>query len=295
MDISQLRAFAETARQGSFSAAAASLGLTQPGVSRQVKQIEQELGFVLIDREQRPISLTPAGEDFLACAETILKELDATIQRLANGQVTPRGTIVVAASTIPGEFFVPRILAKFSARYPRVQPNLVITDSAGVVERLLAREAEIGFLGAHIAYRRLRLIPFAEDEIVLVVPTGHPFAETGKITLADLGGQPIVEREGGSGTLGSLKRILAQRGVSLPEHRVAMVAGTSQAQLAAIEAGVGVGFVSGLALASRSASKLAGVEIEGVRLRRTLYLAHDRAPLLPIAQALVDLVIEQKQ
>ncbi len=288
MDLEQLRAFVETARSGSFSTAARLLGRAQPNVSRQLQQLERELGFDLLDREQRPVTLTPGGREFLACAETVVRELDATVGWLRGGELS--GTLGVAASTIPGEFLVPQLLAGFAGRHSRVRPSLLITDSAGVAEELLARRVEVGFLGAKLAHRDLRLTPFSEDEIVLAVPAGHPFAEKGSIALAELAGQPLVEREGGSGTLGSLKRLLADQGLRMPEHRVAMLAGSSQTQLAAIEAGVGVGFVSSLAVESRPRDRVCTMRIEGATLNRPLYVAHERAPLSPIAQAFVRFV-----
>lgn len=290
MDLEQLRAFLETARHGSFSVAAQSLGLTQPTVSRQLQHLERELGFALIDREQRPVALTPAGREFLSCAEAAVNELESTIRRLRAGKNDLVGPLLVAASTTPGEFLVPGLMASFTARHPGVRPSLLIADSAGVVSELLARRAELGFLGAPMGSHRLRLIPFAEDEIVLAVPAGHPFAQREYMALSDLEGKPLVEREGGSGTLKSLRRLLAEQGLRMPEHRVAMVVGTSQAQLTAIEAGIGIGFLSSFALASRSPGKVVGVRIEGVSLRRTLYLAHEHAPLSALAQAFVRFV-----
>ncbi|MCL5265317.1 MAG: LysR family transcriptional regulator [Chloroflexi bacterium] len=292
MDLVQLRAFVQTARLGSFSAAAQALGTTQPAVSRQIKQLERELGFELIDREQRPVALTLAGREFVSCAETVVSQLETVVERLAARSNDLKGSILVAASTIPGEFLVPGLLAQFTALHPQVRPSLVITDSAGVAEELLSQRAEVGFLGAPLAYPRLCLTPFTEDDLVLIVPAEHPFAQKGTIGLADLAGQPFVEREGGSGTLESLKRLLAQQGMRLPEHRVAMVAGTSQTLLAAIGAGVGIGFVSSLALDSRTRSKVAVVEIDGIKLKRTLYLAHEHGHLSAIAQAFVKFVME---
>jgi DNA-binding transcriptional LysR family regulator len=160
-----------------------------------------------------------------------------------------------------------------------------------VVEEILGRKAEVGFLGAHLAHPRLRLVPYAEDEIILVAPNGHALADSGVVELSDLQGQAFVEREGGSGTLGSLRQLLVQQGLEMPEHRVAMVAGTSQAQLTAIEAGLGLGFVSSLALSSRSYLKVTSIEIKGVTLRRTLYLAHEQGTLSPVAQAFVKFAV----
>lgn len=295
VEIDQLRAFVQTARDGSFSAAAQALGLTQPGVSRRIQQLEQELGFLLFDREQRPVALTPAGREFLACAEAILNDLDITVQRLASGRSCLSGQIVVAASTIPGEFLVPGLLARFKMQHPQVRPILVVADSAGVVHELLARHAEVGFLGAPMVRRRLRLIPFAEDEIVLIAPPSHPLAAKREIELADLAGQPLVEREDGSGTIDSLRRLLARQGRSLPEHHVAMVVSSSQALLSAVEAEIGLGFVSSLALSSRPNAAVSAISIRGVRLRRTLYMAHEHAPLSAIAQAFVKFALEQSR
>lgn len=295
MDVIQLRAFVEIARLGSFSRAALALGLTQPAVSRQLKQLEEELGLTLVDREQRPVAVTPTGKDFLSCAETVVKQLEAAIQRLSTTHATLAGSVAIAASTIPGEFLVPGILARFSARFPRVSHSLLIADSARVAEELLGQRAEVGFLGAAISQPRLHLIPLVEDEIVLVVPADHPFARKRVIVLSDLEGQPFVERGEGSGTLGSLRRILAQHGLSLPQHTVAWLAGTSQIQLAAIEAGAGLGFLSSLALANRLDTRVIGVEIEGIKLKRTLYLAYLNQPLTPAAQALVDFVKESQE
>lgn len=292
MDINQLRTFMQVARHSSFSLAAQALGLTQAGVSRQVRQMERELGFDLIGREQRPVTLTRAGREFLSCAERVLDDLESTIQTIKVGSKQLAGPINIAASTIPGEFLAPDLLARFTARYPGVRPSLIITDSAGVVDELLARRADIGFLGAALAHPKLRLVPFAEDEIILVVPAGHPLAGKGTIPLDALAGQPFVEREGGSGTLESLKRLLAQHGLALPEHQVAMIAGTSQTQLAAIEAGAGLGFVSNLALASRLHPRVVRVEIDGLRFKRTLYMAYENASLSAVGQAFIGFVTE---
>lgn len=277
---------------GSFSAAANSLGLTQPGISRQIQQLEREVGVTLVDREQRPVLLTQAGREFLASAEMVVNELEAAMQRIAAVGGRLAGTFYVAASTIPGEYLVPGLLARFTSLYPLVRPSLVITDSTGVAEEVLAKRAQVGFLGARLESRRLKLIPFSEDEIVLVAPENHHFAGRRSIALNDLEGYPFVEREGGSGTLESLKRLLEQQGLRLPEHRVAMVAGTSQAQLAAIEAGVGIGFVSSLVLSSRAQSRVVRVGINGVELKRTLYLAHENAHLSPITGAFVQFAAE---
>ena len=295
MDLDQLRAFVYVARFSSFSLAAQQLGLAQPTMSRQVQQLEREVGVRMIDRERRPIALTPAGQQFLSFAEATVNGLDSAIRQIRFGQIEIEGPIMVVASTTPGEFLVPALLASFTARHPKVRPSLVVTDSAGAARELLARRADAAFLGAPLIHPQVRLVPFREDEIVLAVPIGHRFSQRGAIALADLSGEPLVEREGGSGTLDSLRRLLEQQGLRMPEHQVTMVAGSTQAQLAAIEAGVGLGFVSSLALANQAHRGVFGVRIEEVSLKRALYLAYVPSSLSPVAESFVQSVTEAQE
>lgn len=292
MDLNQLRAFVEVGRRGSFSLAADSLELTQSGVSRQVRQIEKELGLRLIGREQRPVTLTKAGRDFLSCAVRVLDDFDATVEAIRTGSRQLAGPLKIAASTIPGEFIVPGLLARFANRHPGVRPNLLVTDSAGVVAELLAGRADVGFLGAAVEHSRLRLSPVGEDEIILAAPAGHPLAGRGAVSLDDLAGESFVEREGGSGTLESLKRLLSERGLTMPDHQVVITAGTSQTQLAAIEAGAGLGFVSSMALDSREHPRVVRVALRGLSFRRTLYLACDPSSVTAVGSEFVRFVTE---
>ncbi len=246
----------------------------------------------LIDRERRPLALTNAGQQFLAFAEATVSGLESIVRRVRDNQNELEGPIVVAASTTPGEFIVPELLARFTAGHPKVRPSLVVSDSTGAAKEVLAHRADVGFLGAPLSHPHLRLVPFGEDEIVLAVPIGHQLAQKGTVALADLTGQAMVEREGGSGTLESLRRLLEQQGLRVPDHQVAMVAGTIQAQAAAIEAGVGVGFVSSLALANRASGKLTCVGLERLHLKRALYLAYAPGSLSPVAEGFVQFVLE---
>jgi DNA-binding transcriptional LysR family regulator len=292
MDITQLKSFIRIALYGSFSEAASSLGLTQPAISRQIKQLEQELGFALIDREKRPIVLTTAGKEFLVSAQNIVDEIEATIIRHKVGTQGIAGRLLVVSRKIPGDFLAPTILAQFTTRHSMVRPALKITDSPTVVDDLLAHRAEVGFLGTTPESRALRLIPIAHDEIVLAVPTTHTFSTRKAIKLSELVGQPMVEREEGSNTRKRLLRATAEKGLSIPDYQVVMVMGSSQSQLAAIAAGVGVGFVSSLVLNDRVHRNVVGLHIEDINLHRIFYLAHERSPLSPVAKAFVNYVAE---
>jgi DNA-binding transcriptional LysR family regulator len=292
METEHVKAFIRIAQHGSFSEAARSLSIAQPALSRQVKQMERELGFALFDREKRPIALTPAGKEFLLSAQNFVNQMETLMLQYSADAQELAGKLLVVSSTIPGEFLAPTLLAQFATRHPKVRPNLRQTDSANAADDLLAQKAEVGFLGTWTDNKALHLIPVATDEIILVVPDTHPFAKHPSIQLAELAGQPMIEREEGSGTRRSLLRLLKTQEVQLPQNEVVMTMGTTHAQLAAIEAGIGIGFLSNLALRDRANRNVVGIRIEGLELSRTLYLAHAQTPLSAVAKAFISFVAE---
>lgn len=155
---------------------------------------------------------------------------------------------------------------------------------------MLERRTEVGFVGARSARLGLRYVAIGEDELVLAIPATHPVARCGRVRLAELEGQPFVERAGGSGTSASLLALLEQHGLAPPPDRVVMTDNTIQAMLSAIARGRGLGFRSSLALADRVLGTIAGVRLAGLDLRRRLYLVDDdRRPLSPAASTLVAL------
>ena len=273
MELADLAIFLEVVDSGSMSEAARRYGRSQPAVSRAIQRLERELGVSLLQRsEAGVVEVLPAGQRLLMAARRIIEEerqLRSDLARLA-GEL--RGLIRIAASTIPAEYLVPPLLASFRARYPQVTSQVLVLDSGQVVARLRRRESDIGFVGDRPEEGPLAFEQMAEDEIVLVVPQEHPFVSRSTVSFAEVVAQPLVLREPGSGTLASLVRALSERGLELPGAG-ATVVGSTSAQLAAIRAGVGIGFVS--SFAAERAEGVATVPVEGLSVRRTLYLAYE--------------------
>lgn len=285
MDLAQLQSFVAVARRRSFTLAAQELDLTQPGVSRQVQKLEQELGVALLDRRHGGVELTPEGHRFRAYAEDALDRYERLRRELQSVDAVS-GELLIAASTTPGEFLVPGLVARFTALHPNVRPRVFIADSAEVLTELTERRWDLGFVGVHLPRRGLSYDVVAEDEVVLAVPAGHPFAARATVELAELEGQPFIEREGGSGTMLSVRAAVAKHGLELPAWRVAMVLNTTQAVVSAVQSGYGLGLVSSLALADRPAGRIALVRLAELSLRRPLYLVQEqRRPLPPVAAA----------
>ncbi len=289
-----LDAFLAVADLASVTAAASRLGLTQPGLSRQIQKLEQEIGVLLFTRSRGGLRLTPAGERYRAYAEDVLDRHRQLIAELRGETARLVGELAIVASTTPGEFLVPRRVAEFTAMHPDVRATVSIVDSRQAIERLVERSCEIAFVGAEVERSGLRFDPIADDEIVLAVPANHALARRSQVPLAALENQRFVEREDGSGTILSVRRTLAERGASLPPYRVAMTLTTTRAIVSAVRAGYGIGFVSSLAVEGIDGHGMAAVRIAGYVLKRSLYLVRDeRRVLSQVAQRFADLVLER--
>jgi DNA-binding transcriptional LysR family regulator len=262
--------------QGSLSAAARARRISQPAVTKQVQRMEAEFGLAMMERgPQRQVELTPAGERLLVFARETLASYETLERDLAAFKAVDRGVLNLAASTIPGEYVLPGLMAAFRAKYPRIEVKMTISDTADVASKLLADEADLGVIGCTIQRPGLHLKRLVNDQIVLAVPPDHPFAGKGRVTVAELRGEPLILREEGSGTRRCVEVSLAKVGQRLPQDQVALILGSTQAVLQAVAQGLGVGFVSARASAQAQADgHLACVELEDVPLQRDLYLAY---------------------
>jgi DNA-binding transcriptional LysR family regulator len=277
MRLAYLRTFVEVVQRGSFSAAAQALGISQPAVSQQMRSLEEELGVKLLLRGRRGlVGLTASGEAVLDFARSTLAACDALRSELRRLEEKIAGTLRLAASTTPGEYLVPQLLAAFRAQHPGVQAQVTVSDTADVVQRVLSGECDLGFIGAPVEQPGLVLERLAADEIVLAVYPGHPFAGWGKVTWKEVLAQPLIMREEGSGTRRTVERALAAQEKELPKESVALTLGSTQAVVQAIRDGLGIGFVSAFAVTRvPPAERLPVVTIEGLALARDLFVVYD--------------------
>jgi len=275
MNIDHLKTFQEIVRLGSFSEVAKKLAISQPAVSFQIQKLEHELGMRLIDRTQRTITLTAAGKRLLRFAESIETERESLQRDLEQMREEISGDLLIAASTIPGEFLLPPLLAKFKRRYPAVKIQVDISDSLTVIGRVRDNTYEVGFCGAAPEGQDLATFKFATDEIVLIVPPEHPFARKGVISPDELEGEPLIFREATSGTQHSLKNILAEAGLDLRSFIPNLVLGTTQAVVSAVAAGAGIAFASNLAVKKGlGPGTVRQVSVRGLRLSRDFYCVY---------------------
>jgi len=273
MNLDYLRTYLEVVKAGSFSEVARKLAISQPAVSFQIQKLEHELGVRLIDRSQRAIILTEAGKRLLHFAESVEEERGHLLHELDRLREEVTGDLVIAASTIPGEFLLPTILAEFKALHPAVKAQVVVSDSIAVINGVRDSTYDVGFCGIAPEGQDLESFCVAEDEIVLIVFPEHPFAERGEVSLVELEGEPFIFREEASGTQQNVENALSRAGgINLRNWVPNLVLGTTQAVVSAVEARAGIAFVSNLALKKSLALGLVRqVAVGGLRLSRDFY------------------------
>lgn len=247
MDIRHLRTLAEIAERGSFSAAAEALGISQPAVSQQMRALERDVGETLIDRSGRGVQLTDRGRVVLRYAQRMLALSDEFHRELADSEGELHGALVVVSSTGLGEHMLPLLLGGFRAEHPRVSVSLHIEATSTVIDRVLAREAELGVVGAVRPHRALVYEPFLRDRLILAVPAGHRFAGR-TVELAELVREPLILQQPGAGVRAVIEEELRRAGIRPRDLFVAMELGLQESAKAAVEAGFGVSFLSQLAV-----------------------------------------------
>jgi DNA-binding transcriptional LysR family regulator len=273
VDLRHLLTFRTVVDRGSFSQAAEELEISQPAVSFQIRSLEKSLGERLLDRSGRRVTVTEAGDILYRYARRMLG-LEAELLREMEGLGTRvAGRLTLGSSTGPGEVLLPRLLASFRRTHPDVVVSLVVQDTQTVCDRVLDGELELGVVGAERPHRGLVFERFMRDDLVAIVPPGHPLAGRERVRLEDLRGEPFLMQQQGSGVRAVLEEALRARGMRLRDLDVVMELGLQQSVKAAVLDGLGITVISRLAVEREvAAGDLVAVEIEGDDLARDFHV-----------------------
>ncbi len=286
----QFEVFLAVAKAGSFRAAAEAMHLSQPALSQHVAELERGLGTRLFDRLGRKVALTEAGRVLEDHALRLFATLASAQEAVVDLSGLKRGSLVIGASTTPGIYVLPGIVAVFQKRYPGVALNLRIGNSALIEERVRGNELDLGVVGGHpLRLGEECVAAGILDELVLIVPSGHPWAQRREIQPALLGGERLLFREEGSATRQVTKRALQRAGGHI---RSAMELGHTEAIKQAVMAGLGIAFVSIHAVRGELAGgRLHALRLRGLRIRRHFHIIHNEARTLSAsAQAFIELL-----
>lgn len=240
----RLQVFHTVARMLSFTRAAEVLHMTQPAVTFQVRQLEEHFNTRLFDRTHNRISLTEAGKRVFDHSERIFElytEMESAVRELTGDM---SGVLLLGASTTVAEYMLPSLLGDFKKMYPDVTIRLHVANSDGVVSLVEDNEIDLGIVEAPVSNKNLAVEVCRVDQLVAVVPPGHPLAEKSPVHATDLVAHPFIRREEGSGTHEVLVEYLKASGVSPDSLNLVMELGSPEAIKGAVETGMGISVLS---------------------------------------------------
>lgn len=313
-EMRELEAFVAVVECGSFTGAAHALRLTQPTVSARIASLEAALSTQLLDRGPAKTKPTPAGKVFLPHARSVLRGRRDAVCAVQNFLSRPGGTLEVGASTLPGTYLLPRILADLRRRHPRLRLHLTVEDTETILGVLRHGEVELAVVGKSVKEKGISGRNVGQDEIVLVacpkllrafegkerprrrkrekVPPAGRCSPVASLTPGDLRKLPLVLRESGSATRAAAISALARKGLTLDQLDVVLEVGNNAVALEAALACIGATFLSRLAVEGAVASgQLVVAEIDKVRIQRPLVVVtRTGETLTPAATELIRLL-----
>jgi DNA-binding transcriptional LysR family regulator len=277
-----LGTFTRAAELSSFTAAARALGLTQAAVSQRIQALERTLDVPLFRRQGGRVLLTEAGQLFYDYAERILTLHRQARQDIAGQQRPPiSGSLLLAASTIPGEHLLPALLSIFHERFPRIQVKAEISDSMKVIAQVERGQVSLGLVGRKTDSPHLEFRHFATDHIVLAVPANHLWRRRKKISFKQLCKQPLILREAGSGLRHCFEKQLERQGKSLTDLQIALELGSNEAIKEAVLRGLGLAVLSSYAVEKElKAGQLAALQVTDLHCDREMFVVWDRRRVL---------------
>jgi len=240
----RLQVFHAVAKHRSFTKAAETLFMTQPAVTFQIKQLEEQYNVRLFERGHGQISLTEAGQTVFEYAERILglsSELDARMKDLT-GHVA--GALLIGASMTIADYLLPQVLGEFKARFPSVVPRLLVANSEAVQNQVAEHSLDIGFIEGESLLPSLVTETCCEDELQLVCARSHPLAAHSAITPDLLAQHPYISREPGSGTREVADRYLQKAGIAPDSLQPVMELGSPEALKGLVGTGYGFAIMS---------------------------------------------------
>ncbi len=272
----ELQVFLAAAETENFSEAGRHLGVSQPAVSMQIKALEDRLGIQLFVRSGRHIALSEAGRALVPMAREAIDRVIGIEETMASLQGEVVGLLKLACSTTAGKYVLPPLLAGLMVRHPQVEIVCQVTQREAALDTLRRGDAHIALTSLRLPYKDVDYRPFLTDSIVLVVPAGHRWAGRDEpIAPSDLLEEQFIVRESTSGTLDALRNGLEWHDLSLDHLRTVMTLGNAEAIRMAVQEGIGIAFLSAMvALEAVESGKLEVVQVEGLELEKTLYMAH---------------------
>ncbi|MDH5388702.1 MAG: LysR family transcriptional regulator [Gammaproteobacteria bacterium] len=289
--LQQLKLFEAVSRHASYTRAAEEMHLTQPAVSIQLKRLEEQVGLPLFEHVGKKIFPTVAGKTMYQASCDIL----ARVSELKNSVETLKGEVkgpLQLAVVTTSKYFMPHLLGMFLTKYPDVEPKLVFTNRAKVMQRLHNNEDDFVVMGQIPEDDHLETYPFLENILVVAAHPDHPLANTKQINLDEIVGERFLMREQGSGTRLVFDRLLEEKSLKLEPY---MELGSSEAIKQGVMAGLGLAMLSLHSLRLElAAKKLVVLDVEGFPVKRRWFAVHLKGRKLSlVARTFLDFILTE--
>ncbi len=291
-----LIAFVTVVRKKSFTVAAKELFMTQPAISWQIKNLENEIDLQLIERKERGTKLTEAGKQFYVYAEKIIKAHEQLIEEMKQLKCMEKGKLIVGASTVPGEYILPAYMSSFKDAYPSTDVVVSTHSSESIIDNLISEDIHIGVVGMKIIDSRIESKPFKKDKVIMIVKNGHPLLKLKTVSIKDVLPYPIIVREKGSGSRRTLEDKMESKGLRLKNFAYFTELSGNRSAITGVKNSNSVAFVSSLVAGdSIDLGYIRAIEIEDFDLSRNIYLIHNKLKTLsPLSETFINFMLKQK-
>lgn len=250
MNLKQLEAFVQVSESGSFSKAAKELFLTQPTISAHISSLEKELNVRLFIRNTKEVSLSDDGKDLYRYAKQITDLEKAIEERFYMDSDDGKHFITIAASTIPAQYLLPKVLMCYRERYPKEQIKIMETDSSEVVTQVVDHMVDVGFTGTVLEKKHCKYIPFYKDELAVITPDTPEYRilkEQNRDDIDWIKRKPLILREEGSGTRKEAEKQLKNAGISMEGLDIVASIANQETIKKSVKQGMGITVLSRLA------------------------------------------------
>ncbi|MDH5435581.1 MAG: LysR family transcriptional regulator [Gammaproteobacteria bacterium] len=289
--IRQLTVFDAMVRHLSYTKAAQELHLSQPAVSMQIRQLEENIGLPLFEQMGKKIYLTEAGSEFYIYSHNIALQLDEVAAVIEDMKGVHRGKLAVSVASTANSFAT-RLLANFAKQHEGVTISLDVTNRKSLLNQLEKNETDLVIMGRPPREMELVTEFFMDNPLVIIAPPDHPLAGMEKVPFKRVQEETFVVREQGSGTRIAMERFFAEKDASLT---TGMEMSSNEAIKQAVEAGLGLGIVSIHTLKLElETSRLKVLDVELFPIMRHWYVVYRKGKRLsPVAQAFRHFILEQ--
>ncbi|MBR8830592.1 MAG: HTH-type transcriptional activator CmpR [Chroococcopsis gigantea SAG 12.99] len=272
--LDQLRILKAIAAEGSFKRAADTLYVSQPAVSLQVQNLEKQLNVPLFDRGGRKAQLTEAGHLLLSYGEKIITLCQETCRAIEDLQNLQGGTLIVGASQTTGTYLLPRMIGLFRQKYPEVSVQLQVHSTRRTSWGVANGQVDLAIIGGEVPaelQEMLKIIPYADDELALILPVFHPLAKVEMIQKEDLYRLKFITLDSQSTIRKVIDKVLSKYDIDSKRLKVEMELNSIEAIKNAVQSGLGAAFVSITAIEKElQMGVLHATHIREVEIRRTL-------------------------